>query len=101
METENPNVREGFRVLKATFIVLQDLNRLDSQAKRKTTICNLFVNHRLALSDIARVLDESRNRAIEVLIEKGIIEDRRSVRRAARESPIRHGFASRFKKHSD
>jgi len=33
METENPNVREGFRVLKATFIVPQDLNRLDSQAE--------------------------------------------------------------------
>ena len=99
MEPQSPNVRDGFRVLKRAFIVPQELGQLDSQAKRKTTICNLFVNHRLAISDIARVLDESHSRAIEILIEQGIIEDRRIVARTVKESPVRPGFASRFKKH--
>ena len=98
MEPQSLIVRDGFRVLKTAFIVPQELNHLDSQAKRKTTICNLFINHRLAISDIARVLDESRRRAIEILIEQRIIEDRRSVPRTVKESPVRPGLASRFKK---
>jgi hypothetical protein len=59
MEPQTLNVRDGFRVLKTAFVVPQEVSQLDSQAKRRTTICNLFINHRLSISDIARVLDET------------------------------------------
>ena len=97
MEPQRPDVREGFRVLNTTFIVPQELSLLDSHTKRKTTICNLFINHQLPISDIVRVLDESFSRAVEVLIEQGIIEDRRRVPRRAQESPRRPGLGFRFK----
>jgi hypothetical protein len=100
MEPQEPDVREVFRVCKKVFIVPQELGQLDPQTKRKTTICNLFINHQLAISDIARVLDEHHSRVIDVLIERGIIQERRSVSRTVKEPPSRPGLGSRFKTRS-
>jgi len=81
MEPRERIVRDGFRLLKEAFSVPDEISTLDSLTKRKATICNLFINHRLAISDIVRLLDETNGRAISALIEQGVVEDRRKVAR--------------------
>jgi hypothetical protein len=98
MESNQGTVREGFRVVKTTFIVPDNIGQLDPQTKRKATICNLFVNHQLTIADVIRVLDDSYRHAIGVLIDQGVIEDRRSVPRPAVDSSSRLGLRSKFKK---
>ncbi len=98
MELNQCIMRDGFRVLKSQFIVPENTSQLDPQTKRKATICNLFVNHRLALLDVARLLDESCCRVISVLIEQGVVEDRRRTRRTAPDCSRRASrLGSRFK----
>src|SRR5262245_11051196 len=70
-------IRDGFRVKKAVFDLPQDSMYLKAEAKRALTICNLFTNHQLGISQIARVLDEDIGRTVQVLIRCGIIQDRR------------------------
>lgn len=99
MEPNQGVVREGFRVVKTTFIVPENIGQLDLQTKRRATICNLFVNHQLTIADIIRVLDDSYGHAIGVLIDQGVIEDRRRVSRpAAVASATRLGLKSRLTK---
>ena len=49
--------------------------------KRKITICHLFLNYKLSIKDVAKTLDETYKHAVSVLIEQGIIQERRSVSR--------------------
>ena len=70
-------IRDGFRVKRAGFDLPQDSMYLKAEAKRALTICNLFANHQLGISQIARVLDEDIGRIVQVLIRYGIIQDRR------------------------
>ena len=98
MESNQGTVREGFRVVKTTFLVPENIGQLDLHTKREATICNLFVNHQLTIADVIRVLDDSYSHAIGVLIDQGIIEDRRSVPRPAVDSSSRLGLWSRLKK---
>jgi hypothetical protein len=98
MESKESIVRDGFRVVKTTFRVPPNIGQLDPQAKRKATICNLFLNHQLAIADVIRVLDESYSHAINVLIDQGVIEDRRSVPRIADDPSSRRGLKSRCRK---
>ena len=92
MEPEQNRVREGFRVGKTTFTVPENMGQLDPQTKRKATICNLFVNHQLAIADVIRVLDESYSHTVHVLIEQEIIQDRRGVSRTAVDSSTTVGL---------
>ena len=69
--------RDGFQVRRKVFINPPDLASFDSVRKRKTTICNLFVNHRLSMRDIVRVLDENYDHVVCVLIEQGAVFERR------------------------
>jgi hypothetical protein len=55
----------------------EDAVNFDPQRKRAVTICNLFVNHHICISDVARVLDEDRRNVVRVLLKQGIIRDRR------------------------
>jgi hypothetical protein len=72
-----PITREGFRLKRDRFILPNDASALDPKSKRAVTICNLFVNHKLALADIVRLLDEDTGRVIMTLLEQRIIKDRR------------------------
>jgi hypothetical protein len=69
--------RDGFQVRKQVFTNPPDLTSFDPVRKRKMTICNLFVNHRLAMRDIVRVLDEKYEHVVRVLIEQGLVFERR------------------------
>jgi hypothetical protein len=73
--------RDGFHVREGEFTFPDDTWNLDPQTKRAVTICNLFVNYHYGISDIVRVLDESRRNVILALLKNGIIRERR-VRQA-------------------
>ncbi len=100
MESKNLIFRDGFRVVKTHFIVPSHINQLDRQTKRKVTICNLFINHRMAIPDVARVLDESYSRAIAALIEQGVVEDRRRLPRNVSDDSKWSNLRSRLKQSS-
>jgi hypothetical protein len=69
---------EGFRLRTDRFILPRDTSDLDPKNKRVITICNLFVNHKLAVGDIVRLLDEDNERVILTLLNQRIILDRRN-----------------------
>jgi hypothetical protein len=69
--------RDGFQLTHKVFVPPDNTSLLDPMAKRKVTICNLFANHRLSISDIVRVLDESYEKVVAALIEQGLIQERR------------------------
>ena len=69
--------REGFRVNRDRLTLPKDASALDPKSKRAVTICNLFINHKLGIRDIVRVLDEDQERVIVTLLDEGIISDRR------------------------
>ena len=70
--------RDGFHVTRDQFTVPKDSSALDPKTKRAVTICNLFINHKLDVSDIVRLLDEDRGRVVLALLELGIVHERRS-----------------------
>ena len=74
-----PVTREGFRLTRERFTLPKDTSALDPKSKRAVTICNLFVNHKLGIQDITRVLDEDQERVIVTLLDEGIILDRRDA----------------------
>jgi hypothetical protein len=71
------HTREGFVVNQSAFVLPHDSAALDPKIKRALTICNLFVNHRLPIDRIARLLDQNRGTVIAELINQNIIADRR------------------------
>ena len=70
--------RDGFHLMKDRFEVPKDTSALDPKTKRAVTICNLFLNYQLSLHDIVRVLDEDNGSVVLALLERRIIQDRRS-----------------------
>ena len=86
MQLHGHTIRDGFRVLKSDFRVPVDVAQWDAQKKRKVTICNLFINHRLSTGEVARVLDETYEHVVGALIERGVVEDRRRLPRTSSES---------------
>ena len=77
MEQANRETRDGFEVRDIQFDVPRDSVNLDPRTKRTITICNLFLNHRLEVSDIARLLDEDQGNVISTLLQRGVIKERR------------------------
>jgi pilus assembly protein Flp/PilA len=75
--------RDGFQVRRDQFNLPSDSTNLDPKTKRAVTICNLFINHRLTVSDIARVLDEKHGAVISALINRAtnILRKRPSSRK--------------------
>ncbi len=88
--------RDGFKLTKRVFINPSNTISLDQSTKRKITICNLFVNHKLSMLDIVRVLDEEYARVVHVLIEQGLIRERRNNPRETVDAERRRSL---FRKH--
>ena len=81
MEQANHETRDGFEVHASRFDVPRDTVNLDPKTKRTITICNLFLNHRLEVTDIARLLDEDRGNVVSTLLHRGVIKERRQRQR--------------------
>ena len=69
--------REGFSILVPQFELPTDSVSLDRNTKRALTICNLFINHRLPVSQIAPLLEESVAEVVRVLVQHKIVRERR------------------------
>jgi hypothetical protein len=78
MKQSTSETRDGFQVIKDRFTLPKDTTALDPKTRRAVTICNLFLNHKLSLSDIVRLLDEDNGRVVLALLEREIIRDRRN-----------------------
>ena len=81
MQFNGPVTREGFHVLRDRYSPPADSFQLAPDTKRKITICHLFLNYKLSINDVAKTLDESYKHTVSILIEQGIIQERRSVSR--------------------
>src|SRR5262245_39338237 len=68
---------DGFPVREGRFLLPPDPTSLDPKTKREVTICNLFINHKLAVRDIVRVLDEDYGHIVNVLLDGRVVGDRR------------------------
>ena len=79
MAHPSPFFREGFQLRENHFTLPVHSIEFDPQRKRALTICNLFVNHNMSISNIQRVLDEDAGRIVEALVESGIVYDRRQI----------------------
>jgi len=71
--------RDDFQLKEKNFALPEHSIDLDPRRKRALTICNLFVNHDMSISNIQRVLDEDAGRIVQALIENGILYDRRQI----------------------
>ena len=73
-------IRDGFQVVAKDFALPENTLFLEARKKRAMTICNLFFNHHLPITEIAAVLDEEYETVIGILIEHRLIQDRRQRR---------------------
>ena len=71
--------RDDFQLKENIFALPEHSIELDPRRKRSLTICNLFVNHNMSISNIQRVLDEDPGKIVQDLIENGILYDRRQI----------------------
>jgi len=79
MAQPSPFFRDDFQLKENNFALPEDTMALDPRTKRALTICNLFVNHKLSISNIDRVLDEDCGKIVLALIEQGILHNRRHM----------------------
>ena len=75
-KSEQTVFRDGFQVPKLK-IAIPDTINLDPETKRKVTICNLFINHGLPVRDIVPMLDEDYRHVVRVLLNSGMVGERR------------------------
>ena len=69
--------REGFSILVHKFELPEESLSLDPKPKRAITICNLFINHRMAVSEIAQLLGADVDQVVKILVQKKIVGERR------------------------
>ena len=62
MQLNGPAMRDGFHVLRDRYSPPADSVQLAPEAKRKISICHLFLNYKLSITDVAKTLDETLTR---------------------------------------
>jgi hypothetical protein len=70
----------GWKSLKLTrrpFVMPEDASERPSEEKRTLTICNLFANQNLSVTEIRHLLDEPYSSVIEALIQHKLVHERR------------------------
>jgi hypothetical protein len=80
MRSNETVFHDGFPVRELKFSFAPDTIGLDPTRKRQLTICNLFINHKLAVPDIIRLLDEDYSHVVRTLLDSGIVRERRQKR---------------------
>src|SRR4030095_9032545 len=68
---------EGFRLSNRQYVGPQDTIELPATQKMIIAICNLFANQNKRIDEIAKLLDTDRRAVLLVLIQEGLILDRR------------------------
>ena len=71
------STRDGFRILKDRFELPKDISGLNLKSMHANRICDLFLNEKLHLCDIVRLVRDDRGSVIHTLLAEGVIEERR------------------------
>jgi hypothetical protein len=88
------STRDGFQLIKDRFALPKDISGLDLKSMHANKVCDLFLNEKLHLSDIVRLLRDDRESVIHTLIGEGVIEERRKkLRQEPGERERRRVFA--------
>ena len=74
------STRDGFRLIKNSFALPQDISGLDRESIHAMKICDLFLNGKLHLDEIVRLLHDHRGIVVQTLLKEGVIEERRKKR---------------------
>jgi hypothetical protein len=74
-------VRDGFQVRQAVFPLPTGLSELDVETQQELNICNLFVNERFTIAEVARLADEDYRSVVRTLLKQKVIVDRRQKER--------------------
>lgn len=77
---------EGFQKTQKKFVLPEKVEALEPSRKREMTICNLFANQNISIREIVRVLDSNLHQVIPILIENGLIKERRRESKRRRKS---------------
>ena len=94
MKQSISSTRDGFRLIKDRFALPKDISGLDLKSMHANKICDLFLNEKLHLSDIARLLRDDRESVIHTLIGEGVIEEcRKNLSQEPGERERRRVFA--------
>ena len=71
------STRDGFRLIKDRFELPKDISGLDLKSMHANKICDLFLNEKLHLCDIVRLVRDDRGSVIHTLLMEGVVEERR------------------------
>ena len=69
--------QKPLKLTKRPFVMPEDASQRPPEEKRRLTICNLFANQNLSVTEIRHLLDEPYSSVIEALIEHKLVHDRR------------------------
>ena len=70
MKQSISNFRDGFRLVQERFAMPQDISGFDPKRAHAIKICDLFLNEKLHLGDIVRMLKDDRGRVVHTLLER-------------------------------
>jgi hypothetical protein len=73
----NLDERYELQVTNKPFKLPAEFGNLETAQKRNLMVCNLFVNERRSIGNIADVLNMSVSSIVSILIQRGYIEERR------------------------
>jgi hypothetical protein len=93
----NLDERYELQVTNKPFKVPTEFGQLETADKRNLMVCNLFVNERQSIGNIADVLNMSVSSIVSILIQRGYIEERRRrpttpVKDGKRQEDLREGL---------
>ena len=77
MKQSITGIRDGFRLIQERFAMAQDISGFDPKRAHAMKICKLFLNEKLHVGDIVRMLNDDRGRVVHTLLKHGVIEERR------------------------
>jgi hypothetical protein len=65
MKQSTSSTRDGFRLIKDRFALPKDTSGLDLKSTHAIKICDLFINEKLHVGDIVRLLHDDRGRVVQ------------------------------------
>jgi len=71
------DVHDPLKRTDKSFVLPDDFHLLDTQTKTRASICNLFGNLQEPIDQLARLYDMSRDQVVSILLEEGLLEDKR------------------------
>jgi len=74
------DVHDPLKPTGKSFTLPDDFNLLDAQSKTRASICNLFGNLQQPIDQLARLYNLRRDQVISILLDEGLLEDKRQNR---------------------